>query len=76
MRCFFLKDGHIVSVELMPDLSDEEAVEKSHRLFAQAHKGRFDGFEVWELARFVFRYEDQAASVSSSSPNPEAPSPS
>jgi hypothetical protein len=57
MRCFFLKSGHIVGVELLPGLSDQEAVEQSHKLFAQAPEGRFDGFEVWELTRLVSRHE-------------------
>jgi hypothetical protein len=56
MRCFFLKNGHIVSVELLPGLTDKEAVAKSHRLFAEAPAGRFDGFEVWEKERHIMRY--------------------
>jgi hypothetical protein len=54
VRCFFMKDGHITAVELLPGLNDEEAVKKSHELFA-ARKGKagYEGFEVWEQARMI-----------------------
>jgi hypothetical protein len=56
MRCYFIKGGHIQAVEELPGLSDEQAVEKSHRLFAAKPEGRFDGFEVWERARVVLQW--------------------
>jgi hypothetical protein len=39
MRCYFTRGGHIVAVEELPDLSDDEAIAKGSRaLFgAQAH---------------------------------------
>ncbi len=57
MRCFFLRSGHIVSVQLLPGLSERDAIVKSHKLFAEAPKDRFDGFELWETTQFVMRYE-------------------
>jgi hypothetical protein len=30
MRCFFLREGHIAAVEMLPDLSDQEAIAKAH----------------------------------------------
>jgi hypothetical protein len=56
MRCYFMRDGHIAGVEEMPSLTDEEAVQKARSLFAaRKDKFKFDGFEVWELARVVIQ---------------------
>jgi hypothetical protein len=57
MRCYFMKDGHIASVEALPGLSDEQAVKASHQLFSEALQGRFDGFELWDRARVVTRWQ-------------------
>jgi hypothetical protein len=55
MRCYFLRDGHIAGVEVLPlGLSDEDAIAKAHAVAAK-RKGSFEGFEVWDRARFVFR---------------------
>jgi hypothetical protein len=56
MRCYFMKDGHIQAVEELPDLWDDQVIEKSHRLFEAKPKGQFDGFEVWDRTRMVFQY--------------------
>ena len=52
MLCYFLRDGHISGVETLPlGLSDEDAIIAwAHRLSSK----RFDGFEVWDHARFVW----------------------
>jgi hypothetical protein len=63
-----MKDGHIVRVQILPDLYDQEAIEKSHKLFSEAPEGRFDGFELWEKARVIIRHEGQKSSMSSPSP--------
>jgi hypothetical protein len=57
MRCYFLKAGHIASVEELSGLSDDEAVEKSIDMFA-ARKTAFsyDGFDVWEHSRMILQY--------------------
>jgi hypothetical protein len=55
MRCFFMRKGHIAAVETLAGLSDEEAIKKSHELFAARAK-EFDGFEVWELTRMVIQH--------------------
>jgi hypothetical protein len=55
MRCFFMRKGHIVDVEILAGLSDEDAVKKSCELFA-ARASEFDGFEVWELTRMVIQH--------------------
>jgi hypothetical protein len=57
MRCYFMRGGHIASVEPLPGLTDREAVEKAHALFAE-RKRRFDGFEVWDMARVIIRWPE------------------
>jgi hypothetical protein len=58
LRCYFMRGGHIVSVEAIPGLSDQKTIEKAWDLFSQKLKDNFDfdGFEVWELSRMVFQY--------------------
>jgi hypothetical protein len=54
MPCYFLRGGRIAGVEILPlGLSDEAAVERAHTLSSK-RRGPFDGFEVWDRARFVF----------------------
>ena len=55
MRCFFLNDGHIAGVEVLPPrLSDKDAIARA-RLLSLNRKGPFDGFEIWHHNRMVFR---------------------
>jgi hypothetical protein len=55
MRCYFLRAGRIAGVEILPlGLSDEHAIARAHTL-ASKRKGPFDGFAVWDRARFVFK---------------------
>jgi hypothetical protein len=55
MRCYFLRAGRIAGVEILPlGLSDEETIARAHTLSSK-RKGPFDGFEVWDRARLVFR---------------------
>jgi hypothetical protein len=61
MRCFFLKNGHVVGVEMLPGLSDQEAIAKSYELFFDAPRRRYDGFEVWQMSRFVMRHEEASS---------------
>jgi hypothetical protein len=56
MRCYFMKRGHIAGVEPIPGLSNEETLMRGRELFAEEQEARgYDGFEVWDLARFIFR---------------------
>jgi hypothetical protein len=55
MRCFFMRGGHIVDVELIPGLTDEQAIEKCHALFKE-RKDRLDGFEIWDQKRVVVQH--------------------
>ncbi len=60
MRCYFLKDGHIVAVEELTGLSDQQAVAKAHILYSQRTDG-IESFEVWDRARVIVRHPDPAA---------------
>ena len=73
MRCYFLRDGHIAGVEILPvGLSDEEAIARAHTQ-ASKRKGLFDGFEVWDRARFVFRRPPAAEALGADPPRVSTP---
>jgi hypothetical protein len=57
MRCFLVKDGKIISEEFLEQATDEECLFEARRLFDLRGKGA-DGFEIWDGARFVYRYLD------------------
>jgi hypothetical protein len=62
MRCYFLRDGQIAGVEILPPgLSDEDAIARSFTLLSK-RKGPFQSLEVWDGARFVFRRPVSAGS--------------
>jgi hypothetical protein len=49
-----MRDGHISDVEMLPGLTDEEAVFRAQKLFeARKDAARYDGFEVWEQTRKI-----------------------
>jgi hypothetical protein len=57
MRCYFMRAGHIASVEAIPGLPDDETIPRARELFEERRQSyAYDGFEVWELARVVFQY--------------------
>ena len=55
MRCYFMRRGHIEAVEVLTVLSDEDAMEQCRQLFKERSE-RFEGFEVWDRNRYVYRY--------------------
>jgi hypothetical protein len=62
MRCYFVRAGRIAGVEMLTGLSDKDAIAKAHSLFSE-RKTQFDGFEVWDQTRFLFRHLDPDAST-------------
>jgi len=56
MRCYFMKGGHIVAVQLLEGLSDEEACAKARELFDGRQDDSIDGFEVWDRTRMVTQH--------------------
>lgn len=56
MRCYFMRDGRIEGVTFLksgPD--DPRLIEEARSLFQQHANHHFDGFEVWDGTRFVYR---------------------
>ena len=43
---------------MLSGLSDREAIEKAQKLFFLERRGQFEGFEVWDRTRVVFRHPD------------------
>jgi hypothetical protein len=54
VRCYFMRDGHIAAVDLVPDTSDAAAIEQAQERFTR-RQDKFTGFEVWDRARVVHR---------------------
>jgi hypothetical protein len=70
MRCYFLSGRRIAGVEILPlGLSDEDAVARANML-ASKRKGPFDGLEVWDGARFVFRRPPSGETLGADPPPP------
>jgi hypothetical protein len=62
MRCYFMRAGHIEGVEELPGLSVDEATAKAHALFLD-RKHLYEGFELWDRARFLIRHPASSASA-------------
>ncbi len=57
MRCYLIRNGHIAGVETLEGTtSDEDAVARATAIFERLDRGRFDGFEVWDQKRFLYRW--------------------
>ena len=69
MRVYFMKSGRIASVELLSATTDEDRIKEARQLFTLKGLPRgAEGFEVWDLDRFVYRYpedEHHSAKVTS-----------
>ena len=64
MRCYFMRGGHIASVEFLEQGLDTDLIKQSHAWFETRNTNqRFDGFEVWDGARRVYVFPEV--------PNPE-----
>jgi hypothetical protein len=60
MCCYFLKLGHIASVECLEQMSDEGSIAQCHKLFKSNAKPRgAEGFELWDRDRFIYRYPEE-----------------
>lgn len=59
MRCYFMRNGHIASVEILEGVTDDAAAIKlGSASFLKRLREGFEGFEIWERDRIVFRYPD------------------
>jgi hypothetical protein len=67
MRCYFMRDGHIAAVEILPDASsDGDAIKQACMLFVSRLRDSFDGFELWDQARKVYCYPEPDGETSDS----------
>jgi len=62
MRCYFLRQGHIVAVEPLSATEDAGRIEEARTLFQTKRiTTGAEGFEVWDRSRFVYRYPETPA---------------
>ncbi len=71
MRCYLLRGGHICAVELLDGPSDAAVIDQARALF-EKRKKEFQGFEVWDRARFVHRHPPLPPKYTTT---PDAPTP-
>jgi hypothetical protein len=55
MRCYFMRGGRIEGVTFLKSGPDDALIEEARRVFSQHVRQQFDGFEVWDGTRFVYR---------------------
>ena len=57
MRCYLMRQGRIAAVELLTSNTDRALAEEAEEIFAARSKNLgWDGFEVWDGLRFVYRH--------------------
>ena len=60
-----MRDGLIAAVELLEKPNnDGAAIDQATALFIAQASENFDGFEIWDQSRVVFRYPDEPSSKS------------
>ena len=65
MRCYFVKGGRITATELLSRTNDEDLIAEARELFVMKGLPRgADGFEVWNQARFIYRYPEHSVMAS------------
>lgn len=55
MRCYFVYNDHFRSVEILTETSDQAAILEARELFEE-RKDDFEGFEVWDSKRLVYKH--------------------
>lgn len=55
MRCYFVRNGTIRSIEVVRCVSDADAIEHALQLY-ERRKEQFEGFELWDRARLVHQH--------------------
>jgi hypothetical protein len=61
MQCYFLGNGHLAGVEMLPpSFSDEDAIARA-LILSSKRKRPLDDLEVWDGGRTVFRHPDPYA---------------
>ncbi len=57
MRCYLFRHGHIAAVEVLKVGSDDSLIQQAQTIF-EKRKQQFQGFEVWDRARLLYRYPE------------------
>lgn len=68
MRCYFMRGSRIANVEVLENGSDDQLIKQALAAFDRHAQQAYDGFEVWEARRFVYRYT--AATKTGEKPEP------
>ena len=55
MRCYFMRGGRIEGVTFLKSGPDNALIEEARSAFEQHASQHFDGFEVWDGTRFIYR---------------------
>jgi hypothetical protein len=55
VRCFYLRNGQVNGVTFLKAGSDEELIQQAKRLFEERTGQKFEGFEVWNGDRLIYR---------------------
>ena len=56
MRCYFMRSGRVQGITFLKSgLDDARMVEEARSVFEQHAGQQFDGFEVWEGTRLLYR---------------------
>lgn len=55
MRCYFMRGGRIEGVTFLKSGPDDALIKEARSVFGQHAGQQFDGFEVWDGTRFVYR---------------------
>jgi len=75
MRCYLMHRGHVAGVRMLTaGAPDEVLIEEARRAFAETRSGQYDGFEVWDRSRFIYRFppDDKPTPDSDSSQRQDA----
>jgi len=68
MRCYFMRGSSIASVVFLAEGPDDVLVKQALAAFEKNARHAYDGFEVWDGKRFVYRYT--AATKTGEKPEP------
>lgn len=56
MRCYLMRGTSISNVEFLSHGTDEDLIRQGLAAFERHAARAYDGFEVWDGIRFVYRY--------------------
>jgi hypothetical protein len=70
MRCYLMRGGRIWAVEILEaGSSDASLIEQGKAQFDRRKGEGFDGFEVWDGARPLYRHHRHSAEPPKTSPD-------